>query len=124
MMTRATFLLNKERKVCYSAVYPRWYLANIAIAIAILMGRCVARSPKEMVRQVAAARELDSIEVKKNAKEFPSVAPLPRKEANFLPIGILARRPCPSTSRTRRSSSALTTTSRTRGGPLLLASPR
>ena len=23
MMTRATFLLNKERKVCYSAVLPR-----------------------------------------------------------------------------------------------------
>ena len=63
MMTRATFLLNKERKVCYSAVYPRWYLANIAIGIAILMGRCVARSPKEMVRQVAAAKELDEAEV-------------------------------------------------------------
>jgi len=46
MMTRATFLLNKERKVCYSAVYPR----------------CVARSPKEMVRQVAAARELEAAE--------------------------------------------------------------
>jgi len=46
MMTRATFLLNKERKVCFSASYPR----------------CVARNPKEMVRQVAAARELDSIE--------------------------------------------------------------
>ena len=27
------------------------------------MGRCVARSPKEMVRQVAAARELDEAEV-------------------------------------------------------------
>ena len=27
------------------------------------MGRCVARSPKEMVRQVAAARELDAAEV-------------------------------------------------------------
>ena len=24
MMTRATFLLNKERKVCFSASYPRW----------------------------------------------------------------------------------------------------
>jgi len=47
MMTRATFLLNKERKVCYSAVFPR----------------CVARNPKEMVRQVAAARELDSAKV-------------------------------------------------------------
>ena len=23
-MTRATFLLNKERKVCFSASYPRW----------------------------------------------------------------------------------------------------
>ena len=23
MMTRATFLVNKERKVCYSAVFPR-----------------------------------------------------------------------------------------------------
>ena len=23
MMTRATFLLNKERKICYSAVFPR-----------------------------------------------------------------------------------------------------
>jgi len=46
MMTRATFLLDKERKVCYSAVYPR----------------CVARSPKEMVRQVAAAKELDKAE--------------------------------------------------------------
>ena len=23
MMTRATFLLNKQRKVCYSAVFPR-----------------------------------------------------------------------------------------------------
>ena len=32
-------------------------------AILILMGRCVARSPKEMVRQVAAARELDAAEV-------------------------------------------------------------
>ena len=32
MMTRATFLLNKERKVCYSAVYPRWNLANIAVS--------------------------------------------------------------------------------------------
>ena len=31
MMTRATFLLNKERKVCYSAVYPRWNLADIAV---------------------------------------------------------------------------------------------
>ena len=30
---------------------------------AILMGRCVARSPKEMVRQVAATRELDEAEV-------------------------------------------------------------
>jgi len=47
MMTRATFLLNKERKVCYSAVFPR----------------CVARNPKELVRQVAAARELDSAKV-------------------------------------------------------------
>ena len=27
------------------------------------MGRCVARNPKEMVRQVAAARELDEAEV-------------------------------------------------------------
>ena len=32
------------------------------------MDRCVARSPKEMVRQVAAARELDSVEVKKNVR--------------------------------------------------------
>ena len=32
MMTRATFLLNKERKVCYSAVYPRWSLTNIAVS--------------------------------------------------------------------------------------------
>ena len=32
MMTRATFLLNKERKVCYSAVYPRWNLVNIAVS--------------------------------------------------------------------------------------------
>merc|ERR1719234_1928198 len=47
MMTRATFLLNKERKVCYSAVFPR----------------CVARNPKEVVRQVAAAKELDSAKV-------------------------------------------------------------
>ena len=31
MMTRATFLLNKERKVCYSAVYPRWNLDDIAV---------------------------------------------------------------------------------------------
>ena len=54
---------SQERKVCYSAVYPRWYLANIAIGIAILMGRCVARSPKEMVRQVAAVKELDEAEV-------------------------------------------------------------
>ena len=23
MMTRATFLLNKEKKICYSAVFPR-----------------------------------------------------------------------------------------------------
>ena len=61
MMTRATFLLNKERKVCYSAVYPRWNLANMPSAI--LMDRCVARSPKEMVRQVAATRELDEAEV-------------------------------------------------------------
>ena len=89
-----------------------------------LMVRCVARNPKEMVRQVAAARELDFIEVMKNMREFPPVAPLPRKEANFLPIGILARRPCPSTSRPRRSSSASRTTSRARGGPLLWASPR
>ena len=123
MMTRATFLLNKERKVCFSASYPRW-VSSIWWTSQTSLSRCVARNPKEMVRQVAAARELDSIEVKKNMNEFPSVAPLPRKEANFLPIGILARRPCPSTSRTRRSSSALTTTSRTRGGPLLLASPR
>ena len=71
----------------------------------------MARNPKEMVRQVAAARELDSIEVKKNVKELPSVAPHPRKEVNFQPIGILARRPCPSTSRTRRSSSVSATTS-------------
>ena len=28
-----------------------------------LVGRCVARSPKEMVRQVAAARELEAAEV-------------------------------------------------------------
>ena len=28
-----------------------------------LVGRCVARSPKEMVRQVAATRELDTAEV-------------------------------------------------------------
>ena len=28
-----------------------------------LVGRCVARSPKEMVRQVAATRELDEAEV-------------------------------------------------------------
>ena len=26
--TQATFLLNKERKVFYSAVYPRWNLAK------------------------------------------------------------------------------------------------
>ena len=127
MMTRATFLLNKERKVCFSACHPRWvssiWLRTLWTSQTAL-SRCVARNPKEMVRQVAAARELDSIEVKMNVKEFPSVAPLPRKEANFLPIGILARRPCPSTSRTRRSSSASRTTSRTRGGPLLLASPR
>ena len=38
-----------------------------------LVGRCVARSPKEMVRQVAAARELDSIEVQKNVKEHLAV---------------------------------------------------
>ena len=31
MMTRATFLLNKERKVCYSAVYPRLNLVDIAV---------------------------------------------------------------------------------------------
>ena len=71
----------------------------------------MARNPKEMVRQVAAARELDSVEVKKNVKELPAVVLLHRKEVNFLPIGILARRPCPSTSRTRRSSSASATTS-------------
>ena len=61
MTTRATFLLNKERKVCYSAVYPRW--SPLKLQSATLMGRCVARSPKEMVRQVAAARELDAAEV-------------------------------------------------------------
>ena len=71
----------------------------------------MARNPKEMVRQVAAARELDSIEVQKNVKELPAVALILRKEANFPPIGILARRPCPSTSRTRRSSLASATTS-------------
>ena len=38
MTTRATFLLNKERKVCYSAVYPRWSLDNIAIAISYFDG--------------------------------------------------------------------------------------
>ena len=59
----------------------------------------MARNPKEMVRQVAAARELDSVEVK-NVKELPAVALLHRKEVNFQPIGTLARRPCPSTSRT------------------------
>ena len=71
----------------------------------------MARNPKEMVRQVAAARELDSVEVKKNMKEFPAFVLLHRKEVNFQPIGILARKPCPLTSRTRRSSSASTTTS-------------
>ena len=71
----------------------------------------MARNPKEMVRQVAAARELDSIEVQKNVKEHLTVAPFHRKEVNFHLIGILARRPCPSTSRTRRSSSASATTS-------------
>ena len=75
------------------------------------LSRCVARNPKEMVRQVAAARELDSIEVQKNVKEHLAVTLIHRKEANFQPIGILARRPCPSTLRTRRSSSASATTS-------------
>ena len=35
-----------------------------------LVGRCVARSPKEMVRQVAATRELDTAEV-----GFDSICP-------------------------------------------------
>ena len=63
MMTRATFLLNKERKVCYSAVYPRWSLYLTWQTECKLMVRCVARNPKEMVRQVAATRELEAAEV-------------------------------------------------------------
>ena len=31
MVTRATFLLNQERKVCYSAVYPRCSFTYFAI---------------------------------------------------------------------------------------------
>ena len=53
--------MDKERKVCYSAVYPRW--SPLKLQSATLMGRCVARSSKEMVRQVAAARELEAAEV-------------------------------------------------------------
>ena len=71
MMTRATFLLNKERKVCFSSSYPRWvssiWLRTLRTSQTDL-SRCVERNPKEMVRQVAAARELDSVEVKKNVR--------------------------------------------------------
>ena len=48
-------------KVCYSAVYPRWSHTHFTLIGELnLVSRCVAISPKEMVRQVAAARELET----------------------------------------------------------------
>ena len=107
MMTRATFLLNKKRMVCYSTVFPRWYLSNLDESIVSrLAGRCVARNPKEMVRQVAAARELDIAQVSEGWS--PSISSF-RRGLSCLLAGRLGTRCCHPTWRRRGLSLASTT---------------
>ena len=100
---------------------PGW--TSLTLPSAILMDRCVARSPKEMVRQVAATRELDEAEVG-FANDNSLWSHLCRVGWSFLPTGSLVTRLCPPTSRTSGTSLASTPSSRRRRGPATWASPR